>query len=152
MKKCNRCKAETVEAVEIEEQFVFGDFTVTVRGLPASRCNSCGSQVIAGLALKEAEEAAAQQLARTSIVTGETFRFMRKVLGLPAKEVAEIFGVSPETVSRWERGERDVDRAAWIVIAETMRLPTGERAEALERLRGLPRRPGKQTFIVEAVS
>jgi transcriptional regulator with XRE-family HTH domain len=59
------------------------------------------------------------------------FRHARRARGLTQREVAKSFGVDPQTVSRWERGESpltlptlelaakvfDVDRV-WLVFGE----------------------------------
>jgi DNA-binding transcriptional regulator YiaG len=67
-------------------------------------------------ALGRAEMAIATALALEGPVHGEAFRFMRGALGMTAKALAELLGVAPETVSRWETGERDVDRGAWLTL------------------------------------
>ena len=41
---------------------------------------------------------------------------MRKSVPLSAVELASLLRVAPETISRWETGERAVDRAAWLVV------------------------------------
>ncbi len=41
---------------------------------------------------------------------------MRKSIPLSAASLAELLRVAPETVSRWETGERAVDRASWLVV------------------------------------
>jgi transcriptional regulator with XRE-family HTH domain len=49
--------------------------------------------------------------------TGESFRFMRKAVGLRANELSEYLGVAPETISRWETGKWDPDKAAFAALA-----------------------------------
>ena len=51
-------------------------------------------------------------------MTGEEVRAMRRRLGLTQIELAELVGVAPNSVARWERGEMAVRESA----ARLMRL------------------------------
>ncbi|MCX5744646.1 MAG: helix-turn-helix domain-containing protein [Proteobacteria bacterium] len=50
--------------------------------------------------------------------SGVEFKFLRKLAGLQANEVAALFGVRPETVSRWERGTIEFPRTAAFALGE----------------------------------
>ncbi len=63
--------------------------------------------------LAKLDLAAAQWLADAGARSPETFRFMRKTLGLRAADLAELLDVAPETVSRWERGVLPVEHRAF---------------------------------------
>src|SRR5262245_23321865 len=65
-----------------------------------------------------AELAMAARVAEIGAVDGESFSWMRGVLGLQAKVLAELLDVRPETVSRWENGAVPVDRTAWFALSE----------------------------------
>jgi len=77
------------------------------------------------------EHAVARHVAEHGPVSGATMRYMRKSVPLSAANLAALLRVSPETVSRWETGERPVDRASWLVV------------------RGLVLNPGSQSQIAE---
>jgi DNA-binding transcriptional regulator YiaG len=66
--------------------------------------------------LQRAEVAIAATLALEGPVHAESFRFMRGALGIAAKDLAELLGVTPETVSRWENGAGEVNRSAWLTL------------------------------------
>jgi DNA-binding transcriptional regulator YiaG len=54
------------------------------------------------LAVNDVQQIAwARRMARSG-----SARFIREAAGFSASEVARVVGVSPATVSRWERGER----------------------------------------------
>lgn len=116
MKKCASCGSRELEATT-ERQIITGagrKFTAT---LPAVRCKTCGETYTEAAAHTAVERRAAALVARSGEVTGETFRFLRHALGLRAIDVASMFAVAPETVSRWETGSREVDRLAWTTLA-----------------------------------
>ncbi len=47
-------------------------------------------------------------VAKQSPLTGEEFRFLRKAMGLSAKELARLLGVTTVTISRWENNKEKV--------------------------------------------
>lgn len=75
-----------------------------------------GEVGVNAVVLGRAELAIAAALALESPVGAEGFRFMRGALGLRAVDLAAMLDVNPQTVSRWERGETAVDRAAWLAL------------------------------------
>ncbi len=89
--------------------------------LPAFVCSECNEALVGQDALEMFGLLAARTLADSGEATGETFRAMRVALGLNGRAVAEELGVPPETISRWERNERPVDRFAWLVLAAIVR-------------------------------
>jgi transcriptional regulator with XRE-family HTH domain len=89
--------------------------------LPAQICSECNEALVGQDALEAFGHLAAKTLADSGEVTGETFRAMRIALGMNGRAVADELGVPPETISRWERGDRPVDRFAWLVLAAIVR-------------------------------
>lgn len=76
------------------------------------RCRSCGEILLEGSELERQERAVATALVARGIRTGKEFKLVRKVAGFRASEVAELFGIRPERVSRWEGGEVELPRTA----------------------------------------
>jgi DNA-binding transcriptional regulator YiaG len=107
------------------------------RQVPVLRCEKCGETYFQGNDLLEVEIEAAGVIAREGPSNGETFRFMRKALGLRAVDLAELLGVAPETLSRWENGQRPVDRAAWVALGAMAQERLEGRTTMLERLKAL---------------
>ena len=141
--KCTACdkpkmKHEVVpHSVEVAGRSFVGD-------LPGLVCGECGESIVEGEALERFDLLVARELARAGELSGETFRFMRRVLGLSGQAVAAELGTTPETISRWEREQdgRGPDRFAWLVVAEMVRdeLEGGEETRKL--LRAVRERPG----------
>ncbi len=47
-------------------------------------------------------------IGKQSPLTGEEFRFLRKSMGMSAKELAKLLGVTTVTISRWENNKEKV--------------------------------------------
>ncbi len=116
--------------------------------IPALVCNACGAVYFNGPALGDFDLAVANKLARARVSDGEAIKFMRKAVGLPAVTLAELLDTSPETVSRWERGVSQIDRAAFAILAGIVMEKANNRSDTLERLRAL-RRPPRLAQLVQ---
>lgn len=76
-----------------------------------------------GAEVERQEHEIATALIARGVRTGPEFKLVRKVAGLRATEVAEMFGVRPETISRWERGEVEIPRTAAYALGELYEHP-----------------------------
>jgi DNA-binding transcriptional regulator YiaG len=92
---------------------------VAVRG---SRC-ACGGTVFEASEIERQQGELAAALVARGIRTGPEFELVRKLAGLHATEVADILGVRPETISRWEHGEVELPRAAADALGELYENP-----------------------------
>ncbi|HSY20520.1 MAG TPA: helix-turn-helix domain-containing protein [Polyangiaceae bacterium] len=133
--KCNRCGKNTVEAATLRHEISVGGAKF-VGKLDGQRCASCKETEISLDVLTQFEHAVARSLAEHGPVSGATLRYMRKSVPLSAVELASLLRVAPETISRWETGERAVDRAAWLVVRALVLEP--ESMAALAELRDEP--------------
>lgn len=97
-----------------------------------AKVSADGEVVVNGRDLANAELSIAAAIAGEGPVLGETFSWMRRAIGVQAKALAEMLDVRPESVSRWERGERPMDRAAWLLLAEAVLDRAGKRVPPLE--------------------
>jgi len=136
MKRCYKCKAETLKEIKVQETLEVGGRTFKGE-VPALECASCGEVVFPLPGLEAFELNAAGELAREGPSNGETFRFMRKAIGMRAVDLAELLDVAPETLSRWENGQRAVDRAAWVALSALVADHLEGRTSTLDRLKAL---------------
>jgi putative zinc finger/helix-turn-helix YgiT family protein len=121
MKTCANCNERvTFEPATDEHVFTVGKKKVAVP-LRALKCPSCGETYVNAAEMQRGELVLAEVLAQSGVTTGDAFKFARKALGLKATELGDLLGASSFTISRWETGERDVDRAAWAVVAAMVR-------------------------------
>lgn len=107
MAKCIHCKVPLVEG-ESELRIVVGDIEFEDL-VPALMCPECDESYVDHDVAMDYELEVARQVALNGPVSGDAFQFLRKAIGLPAVEVASLFGLSPETISRWERGKQPVN-------------------------------------------
>lgn len=125
--KCVQCGHNGLKQTTTTHEVHVGEDVV--RGiLPAEQCPKCKEVYVSGDAMERMELQVAANIARSGNVSGDSFRFMRKALGLQAKDMLEVIGTPPETISRWEKRVRDVDRFAWITLAMMVLDKAEERA------------------------
>jgi putative zinc finger/helix-turn-helix YgiT family protein len=132
---CPNCKSALVDSSDDVTMRV-GDETFDVR-VPARRCAACDEVYTDAAALARAELTVAEHLANAGRVSGPALRFMRKALGLRAVDLAEQLDMSPETVSRWETGEREVPGFAFAVVGGLVVDRIAGRHETADRLRAI---------------
>lgn len=116
MKNCVTCGKGPLKLAEIEfHREVAGHvFTATI---PANVCEACGEEYVAGEDLGRFERTIARTLLDAGEASGEAFKFARKAMGLREVDLAQVLGVTPETVSRWETGVHPIDPMALAVLA-----------------------------------
>ncbi|HET7504269.1 MAG TPA: type II TA system antitoxin MqsA family protein, partial [Kofleriaceae bacterium] len=87
------------------------------------RCRACDEMLFDLAEMKRQERIIAKELAARGVRTGGEFKLVRKVAGLRAVDVAAMLDVTPETVSRWERGTVTIPRAAAYVLSDLLEHP-----------------------------
>lgn len=80
--------------------------------------------------------------------TGEKFRFLRKQAELPAKELAGLLGVTPETVSRWEGGKHEIPLAVWALLGVLVGEHRSKSTTTMDRLRGMAQPPPREVRVM----
>ena len=97
------------------------------------RCSSCGEELFDYEELGRQDALIADALVARGVRTGAEFVFVRKSADLKAVDVAELFGVRPETVWRWEHDETEIPRTAAYALGQLYKHPklTRQSFEAL---------------------
>lgn len=134
--KCIHCsKADLVQGAVPHAVTVAGvEFAAE---LPGRRCPTCGYSTVNGPAAVHFELLVAAELVKRGLRSGESFKFMRKALGMKATEIAAAFNVAPETVSRWETGQREVDWPEFMLLGFLVDDKLAGRTTTLTRLQAL---------------
>jgi putative zinc finger/helix-turn-helix YgiT family protein len=121
--RCTSCKEEsTLHSWEGQE--VIRGVEILARG---QRCSSCGETLCSGLEMERKLAAVARAIVARGIRNGDEFKFVRKATRFRAADLAELLGVRPETISRWERGEVEVPRTAVFTLGQLLVAPEATR-------------------------
>jgi putative zinc finger/helix-turn-helix YgiT family protein len=86
---------------------------VMLVGVKIRTCTQCGAKSVGIPKLAQLHRALATAIAKSphQLTPGE-IRFLRKYLGWSGQDSARHFGVTPETVSRWENGAKPMGATA----------------------------------------
>jgi hypothetical protein len=138
-KKCAVCGGPLETTTSMENHKVAGQMFAV--GFPVKKCGACGETFVEGEWAEDVELIIARHLALNGARSGEAFRYMRKALGMRATDLAALLDVAPETISRWETGERNVDRGALFALGSLVLDRFDGDTTAVERLRAVHEPP-----------
>ena len=86
---------------------------VLLDNVPVWKCASCGEKEVGLPRMNELQDVLAHAVAnRPGRLESAEIRFLRKHLGWSGRDFAAAFDVTPETVSRWENGDRNMSTTA----------------------------------------
>lgn len=88
---------------------------VYLKGVRIHKCSNkeCGEEEVIIPNIEELHELLAENVARqNNVLQPEEIRFLRTHLGFSGIDFAKVMGVSPETVSRWEKGTVNMKEAS----------------------------------------
>lgn len=107
--------------------------SVILTGIRVFECPGC-HEVFAEIPnIVGLHRAIAGHLARKPApLTGPEFRFLRKEMGLKAKDLARHLGTTDVTVSRWETGDKTINPAADRLLRLMYSLHTVQAGRAVE--------------------
>lgn len=147
MKKCPNCGSAkiVVKRKGRDKLDVAGLSFVAI--VPVEVCQKCGSKYFQAATLRAMELRVAQALAARGVRSGAAIRFMRKALGLRAVDLAELLAVEPETISRWENDERQIEARAFVLVGLLVEDMLDGRATTRARLEAL-HKPAKRMAAV----
>ena len=132
MEKCPHCAGRLAPSRQRQAHRISGrSFTVTIG---ASACQKCEMVLLSARSVERAHLEIASELALYGPLGGEAFRFIRKTLGLSAVAIAGLLDVTPETISRWENGQRPLDRGAWLTVGTLSLERAGRSTDTMARI------------------
>lgn len=114
MTRCKSCKqGELTERTVAEYEYNLLDvpFKVVLANSVVERiCSKCGRR--SGVAIPEHQQLesliAVSRITDSRKLSGREVRFLRKVLGLSSRELADELGLAPETLSKIENGRTPI--------------------------------------------
>jgi putative zinc finger/helix-turn-helix YgiT family protein len=111
--KCHTCGNELTVTKGRHHYTGSGLPNVFVDGVETRACPDCGTSEVAIPRLARLHRTLALAVAKsTARLTGVEIRFLRKHIGWSGRDFARHFGVTPETVSRWENEREPMGAAA----------------------------------------
>lgn len=156
MKSCVQCKGSDLRDVKDVHDRKFhlaGGQVIPFRfdEVPVTLCGTCGERYFAaGIGTAE-DNAMTRELIARQIRDPAVFKWFRKSAGLKATELAEILGVTAETISHWENGHTEPTRTMWAIMDALVEDEIAGRTTTLDRLRSpaeprIPKRPVRLTL------
>ncbi len=136
LKTCPSCQSKAMEPSTTELTRKIGGVSFKAE-VPVDRCSICDEWYVSHEDGHRFDVAVARGLSEHGIATPDAFKFMRKATGLRAVDLAELIGVTPETVSRWETGKVPVERRALALLQALVADHAEGTTATLDRLRAL---------------
>lgn len=120
--RCHNCGSESFERKTVDIMTRVGIHGVLDRSVRRPVCTNCGEYTIPAETLEILElRAALCAFTEADSITGDMLRFARKALDLTQDELATRIGSTAESVSRWEREERPMERWVPLVVVGLVR-------------------------------
>src|SRR3989304_2095327 len=108
--KCERCGGPMKATVKDTPYVGSGLPNVVLKGIRVYTCAACSEEVPEIPNLLQLHQVIAKAvLTKDTLLTGPEIRFLRRHMGLKAKEFAELVGTTDVTISRWETGANKID-------------------------------------------
>lgn len=120
--RCHNCKGTAFERRNLELKTQVGEHTVVDNTVTRPVCTNCGEYTIDSKTLEKIElRAALVAFSDAPTVSGPMLKFARKALGLKQTELGERIGATAESISRWEREERQMEPWVGLTMAGLLR-------------------------------
>jgi len=134
--KCRSCKKEMKKTQQRYNYVESGLDNVYLKEIDVFVCDSCDKKIPSIPSIKELHRAIAVAIVIYPFsLTGPMVRFLRKQMRLKSKDFAQLLGVSPQTVSSWERQRTKIKKPNDRLIRTTCMLKLCEDREFYQRLR-----------------
>jgi len=133
---CFECQSENVTRERVHHEITVGGVVFDAQ-LDAFSCQECEQSIIESAELERFEQKVALELAQHGLRSPEAVKFMRKAIGLRGIDLAELLQVTPDTISRWERGGSPIDNASFAVLGSLVIDEYYESTNTLDRLKAL---------------
>lgn len=138
MPSCSECGGELV--IRNEDRPLDNLPGVVVRDAEVETCPTCGAEAEVYAAMGPLFDQVARALVgKRGRLASTEVRFLRGLLGLSGRALAKRLGVTPESVSRWERDREPIgttpDRLLRLLAVVALKLP-GFSPDMLDRVGG----------------
>jgi len=152
MRHCDECQSVvTIEKNAVRRYDLGGLPHIELHGVEVARCSACGIEDIGIPRIEQLHRVLATHfINQTRALAPVEIRFLRKHIGLSTTDFAKCMGVSRETVSRWETGNKPMgaqaDRLIRLLVATSMPITDYAAKDTLSDIdssRPAPKRPAR---------
>ena len=138
--KCLQCGGTIKMRIGSYKDKAIGLPHITLVGVKIATCKGCGEQEVEIPRIEELHRLIASKIvAKAGRLTGEEVRFLRKHIGWSGAALARHFGMSPETISRWENNKEQIgpvaDRLLRIAVREKSPISSCALEDLLDAIR-----------------
>jgi len=121
---CVECGGKTRIRRELKYKYTeSGLNNVYLSGINVRSCDKCGAEYAELPAVRLLHDGLVKAiLSQREALRGEEVRFLRKEMGIKAKDFAEILGVTKVAVSRWENSQKPLAKITDRLIRCVMQL------------------------------
>ena len=112
VKTCIYCRGSELRPA-VDEVNLLVDGRAIAGTVSGEKCVTCSVGYYSAAALRTFELAVARGIAAESTIGYQGFRRMRAVVGVSRAELPARFGVAPEVLIGWLKGEGEIPDAAW---------------------------------------
>ena len=155
MKRCPSCGKSDLRSGTVPHHLTVGEHRFSGR-MQGEICNACNNSVVGVNDLVMFELGVGELLIRSGQASSspEAFRFMRKSLGMRAVELADLLGVTLETVSMWENGKLPIETRSLALLGCMVIDAITERKITINLLRATrsPTKLTKTTLLLDGVN
>ena len=136
---CNKKMSKKTEVYHYTESGLDNVFLET----PVFRCNKCKEVITDIPVMGELHmHIAVELIKKDSLLAGQEIRFLRKQMNLKANALADILGVTKQTVSRWENSKKEIspynDKLIRMICIQLLQEKCGKVfKEVLKRIRDI---------------
>lgn len=99
------CKCENLEKTSAPYSVQVGRYKINWVNIPHLRCNQCGALQIEAAMAEQCELWSSSRVLRQYDTGPSEIRFARKACGLNQNQLAKKFGLTQESISRYETGD-----------------------------------------------
>lgn len=110
MEKCAICGSELTVTKDKPYNYPIGGLQVKILGIPQYTCNECGEEFSTVPNPEALHKLIGLEICKNKkgLLLPEEIVFLRKELSLNATGLANVLGVDPSTLSRWENGKKPI--------------------------------------------
>ena len=114
METCHSCGKSLRVVKDKPYHYDESGLDVVLCGVTQYVCDSCGESYASIPNMQKLHRFIGTLICekRKALLRPEEIKFLRKDLHLKAKELAQTLGVTPQSVSRWENGKKEIGRAS----------------------------------------